>query len=86
MKERLLKIIGIYINLTSHFSSKYAAKLAIKLFSTPQKGKLNEKGNQFLNAAIQEDVIHKNISIKTYCWKGTKETILLAHGWGKQFF
>ena len=81
MNERFLKIIGFYINLISHFSSKYAAKLAIKLFSTPLKGRLNEEEVQYLNAAIQEDVIHENISIKTYCWKGKKETILLAHGW-----
>lgn len=86
MSERLLKIIGIYINLASYFSSKYAAKLAIKLFSTPQKGRLNEKETQYLNAAIQEDIIHENISIKTYCWKGTKETILLAHGWESNSF
>ncbi|MDO5977952.1 alpha/beta hydrolase [Flavivirga spongiicola] len=81
MNAYFIKIIGFYINLISHFSSIYAAKLAIKLFSTPQKGRLNEKENLYLDSAIQEEIIHKNISIKTYCWKGEKETILLAHGW-----
>ncbi|GAA3637497.1 alpha/beta hydrolase family protein [Flavivirga jejuensis] len=81
MNERLLKVIGFYINLISYFSSKYAAKLAIKLFSIPQKGRLNEEEVQYLSTAIQEDIIHENISIKTYYWKGKKDTILLAHGW-----
>lgn len=81
MNNRLLKIIGHYINLISYFSPKYAAKLAIKLFSTPQKGRLNETQAQYLSTAIQEEIIHKNISIKTYYWKGKKDTILLAHGW-----
>ncbi len=86
MNARLPKIIGFCINLISHISPKYAAKLAIKLFSMPQKGRLNDEQSQYLETAIQEDVIHDNISIKTYCWKGKKETILLAHGWESNTF
>ncbi|MDD7886485.1 alpha/beta fold hydrolase [Flavivirga sp. 57AJ16] len=81
MNAYFIKIIGSYINLISYFSPKYAAKLAIKLFSTPQKGRLNEKEKQYLNTAVQEEIMHENISIKTYCWKGEKEPVLLAHGW-----
>ncbi len=81
MNERIYKIIGFCVNLTSYFSSQYAAKLAINLFSSPQKGRLKEDENEYLNSAIQEDIYHNNISIRTYHWKGSKETILLVHGW-----
>ncbi|TGV01187.1 alpha/beta hydrolase [Flavivirga rizhaonensis] len=81
MNARFLKFIGFFINLTSYFSPEYAAKLSIKLFSTPQKGRLDEEATQYLNTAIQKDIIYENISIKTYLWKGKKETVLLAHGW-----
>ncbi|NMH87836.1 alpha/beta hydrolase family protein [Flavivirga algicola] len=86
MKAYFIKFIGFYINLISYISPKYAAKLAIKLFSTPQKGRLNEEQNQYLSTAIQENIIHENISIKTYYWQGKKETILLAHGWKSNAF
>ncbi|GAA3616108.1 alpha/beta hydrolase [Flavivirga amylovorans] len=81
MNARLFKFIGVLINFISYFSREYAAKLSIKLFSTPLKGRLDAEATQYLNTAIQEDVIHENILIKTYLWKGKKETILLAHGW-----
>ncbi|AUP80409.1 alpha/beta fold hydrolase [Flavivirga eckloniae] len=81
MNKNLIKIIGYYINLLSYFSPNYAAKLAIKLFSTPQKGRIQDEQVQYLNTAIQEDIVYENISIKTYCWKGKKDTVLLAHGW-----
>ncbi|MDO5971589.1 alpha/beta hydrolase [Flavivirga aquimarina] len=81
MNKLFIKTIGVYINLISYFLPKYAAELAIKLFSTPRKGRLNEEENQYLNTAIQEDIIYENILIKTYCWKGNSKTILLVHGW-----
>lgn len=36
---------------------------------------------EFLNTAIQKEVTYHDINIMTYHWKGTKETILLVHGW-----
>lgn len=81
MKKYFIKIVGYYINLISFFSPKYAAKLAIDLFSKPLKGRLNETQEHYLGSAIQEEVTHQNISIRTYCWKGKKGPILLAHGW-----
>ncbi|OEK08026.1 alpha/beta hydrolase [Flavivirga aquatica] len=81
MKKYLPKIIGFIINLISCFSSQYAAKLAIQLFSTPKKGRLNNSETLYLESSIQEEIIHESISIKTYRWNGKKDTILLAHGW-----
>jgi len=81
MEKYLPKIIGAIINFISYFSSKFAAKLALDLFSTPKKGKISPKNAEYLKTAIQSNVQFENISIKTYQWKGKKQTILLAHGW-----
>ena len=81
MSEYLPKIIGKTINGISHLNSKYAAKLAITIFSTPQKGKIIKKESAYLKSAEQDYVNFENISIKTYNWKGKKDTILLVHGW-----
>lgn len=86
MNKYLLRIIGGSINLISYISSKQAAKLAIKLFSTPLKGKILEHEQQFLETAKQEKINYKDISIMTYNWSGYKETILLAHGWESNTF
>jgi len=81
MGNFIIKTIGGAINLTSYLSSKFAASIAIKLFSTPQKGKIIPKEANYLKTAIQDHVTFENKAIKTYHWKGTNDTILLAHGW-----
>lgn len=81
MANYLPKIMGFFINLVGLFSSRYAAHLAVTLFSTPFKGKIKPTEAEYLKEASQENVLCNNLSIKTYHWKGKKETILLAHGW-----
>lgn len=81
MKKIITKIIGGIINFISLFSSRSAAKLAIKLFSSPKRKRLKETEKDFLETAFIEDIQYKDISIMTYRWLGKKETILLAHGW-----
>ena len=81
MKRFLIKIVGFYINLISIFSSKYAAKKALKLFSTPRKGQITEDQSDFLSTAFKEELSYNNYDIMTYSWLGKKETILFAHGW-----
>lgn len=86
MSKYLYLSIGFLINITSYFSSKFASKLAIKLFSTPQKGKINDAENTYFKASIQEKLFYKNLPIATYYWSGAKETILLVHGWESNSF
>ena len=81
MNQRLIKAIGNSINFISYFSSYYAAHLAINLFSRPQKGKTKISESAFLNTSIKEAVKYNNFEIMTYHWSGTKDTVLLAHGW-----
>ncbi|WP_194766071.1 alpha/beta hydrolase [Tamlana sp. I1] len=86
MSKNIPQIIGTAINSISHFNPQLAAKLAVKLFSTPRKGKLKANQLSFLNTATQENVICEGIHIKTYHWKGKGETILLVHGWESNTF
>ncbi|ULC60284.1 alpha/beta hydrolase [Flaviramulus sp. BrNp1-15] len=81
MNQNLLKSIGFSFNLVSFISPKLAAKLAILLFSKPQKGKLKGIDSDFLKSANKEVVKYNDIAIMSYHWKGKKDTILLAHGW-----
>jgi len=81
MKHIIAKCIGAIINLVSLFSTRAAAKIAIKLFSSPKRKRLNETEKDFLETAFIEDLKYKDISIMTYRWLGKKDTIVLAHGW-----
>lgn len=81
MSENLTKFVGPSINFISYFSSSYAAKLAVSLFSKPRNAKLNEEAVGYLSHAKQEDLTYEGFTIKTYTWKGSKSTILLVHGW-----
>ena len=80
------KIIGFCINFIGLFSSAYAAKLAVKIFSSPRKGSLGEEESDYLDTAFKEEVVYQDISLMTYRWLGNKETILLAHGWESNAF
>ncbi|MBP0904427.1 alpha/beta hydrolase [Mariniflexile gromovii] len=86
MNKYFLKAIGGFINLISYFSPNYAAQIAVFLFSKPKKGKTKEVELPFLNTAKKETVQYQNMSIATYHWSGTKETVLLIHGWESNAF
>jgi esterase/lipase len=77
----IVKFIGFYYNILSFFSSKYAAKKALNLFSKPRKGKITEAQSDFLNTAFKEKLSYNENALMTYRWAGEKQTVLLAHGW-----
>lgn len=81
MKEIIVKIIGNYYNLLSYLSKDYAANKALKLFTTPRKGRIKEKQADFLGTAFKEELTYNKLPIMTYRWLGNKDTILLVHGW-----
>src|SRR5210317_2463091 len=81
MNKYIPKIVGVYLNVLSIFSSDYAANKALHLFSKPRKGRLKPYQEKFLDSAIQQTLYFEDLAIQVYHWEGTKETILLAHGW-----
>lgn len=81
MKKLIVKFVGTSINALSFISKPYATRKALELFMTPRSGKINEAQATFLNTAQQEKLMTKGHAIMTYHWPGTKQTIILAHGW-----
>ncbi|MDA9970694.1 alpha/beta hydrolase [Flavobacteriaceae bacterium] len=82
MKTIIPKLIGGIINLIGFLNTAYASKLALKLFSKPRDGQLTQNAHSFLETATTKTTLHYNsLPIQTYHWEGTKETVLLAHGW-----
>ncbi|WP_026755481.1 alpha/beta hydrolase [Sediminibacter sp. Hel_I_10] len=86
MKQVIAKILGGFINVWAFISAKSAAKMSLKLFSSPRRISIKEKQKDFLETAFIEDVDFGKHSLKTYRWLGKKETILLAHGWESNSF
>ena len=82
----LPKIIGNGLNAVSFVAPKYASIKALNLFATPRKGRLDDKQAKFLNTANQQTLKFEDLSIQTYNWKGSKNTILFAHGWESNSF
>jgi pimeloyl-ACP methyl ester carboxylesterase len=81
MEKYIIKLIGSYLNVLSFVSADYAANKALHIFSTPRKGRLKPKHEDFLNSAVKEQLRYEDLNIMTYHWQGDKDTILLVHGW-----
>ncbi|MBF8150430.1 alpha/beta hydrolase [Winogradskyella sp. F6397] len=81
MSSFVIKSIGSALNATSLISSKFAAKRAINLFSSPRKGRYNDDQKRIIESAFFEEVTYNNFDIATYRWVGKGKTILLVHGW-----
>ncbi|WP_223033027.1 alpha/beta fold hydrolase [Hanstruepera marina] len=77
----ITKLIGFLVNIVSLFSKRTAGKIALYLFTTPRRGRINEKQSDFLGTAFREEIDYKDTSIMTYRWLGNRKTILLVHGW-----
>lgn len=72
---------GAYFNSLSLVSKKKAAEKAFTLFCTPRKGSVRSEQQGFLNEAKGIRVKTNGLELQTYHWKGSKETVLLIHGW-----
>lgn len=59
-------------------------KIAFDKLTNPQIRKLREREIEVLNTAIKEDIVFKGFIIKTYRWEGSKDSVLLIHGWEGQ--
>ncbi len=77
----LIKVIGQLLNVLAIFSPNRAAKIAIDIFSKPQKGKLSSDQNSFLSSAKITILNFQGTDIMTYYWPGANGCVLLAHGW-----
>jgi pimeloyl-ACP methyl ester carboxylesterase len=72
---------GKYFNTLALISKEKAAKKAFTLFCSPRKGAILEYQKRFLEEAKKDFVTIENLKLQTYTWQGSKETVLLLHGW-----
>lgn len=79
-------LYGFYFNTLAVFSKEKAAKKAFDLFCTPRKGKVLAHQKDFLDSAKTETVEAEDVHFQTYHWPGTKDTVLLLHGWESNTF
>ncbi|WP_274473737.1 alpha/beta fold hydrolase [Mangrovimonas aestuarii] len=81
MTNSAVKFIGSCVNGISYISPNLAANTALKLFTTPRKGKISAEQQTFLDTSQQLLLNHNGHNIMTYHWSGNNKTVLLAHGW-----
>lgn len=86
MKEQLPKIIGGVVNATSYLSPTLSGRLALKIFSSPKKGRVTTEEAKFLDKAEQLKLSHPEGDVMTYKWANNGKTALLAHGWESNSF
>lgn len=80
--EKLIpKLYGIYFNILVLFSKRKTAEKVFNVFCTVRKGKILTSQKNFIDPV--KDKVHSlaEHKIQSYQWQGTKETILLLHGW-----
>lgn len=90
MKKLLTKILplayGKYFNLYSLVSPKKTAHRAFTLFCTVRKGRVLPQQAAYLEKAKLDLENVAGHQLQSYRWKGSKETVLLVHGWESNTF
>jgi pimeloyl-ACP methyl ester carboxylesterase len=85
MKKLLTKLIqklyGVFLNLYALILPKKAAKKAFLIFSKVRKGRVLPHQKDYLDSAKDRQLDIADHTIQTYRWKGSKETVVLIHGW-----
>jgi pimeloyl-ACP methyl ester carboxylesterase len=62
-------------------SPPLAARLAVRLFTTPRARTLSPQESQFLQQAQSRRLAHAGGDIQVYEWAGAGPTVLILHGW-----
>lgn len=86
ISDYLPLIYGKYFNALARLSKKYAAKKAFQTFSKVRKGRVLPEQEAFLNRARMAVEKVADHQLQSYLWRGTKETVLLVHGWESNSF
>lgn len=81
LQKLIPKLIGFYFNIVVWFSPKKAAYKAFLVFIKVRKGRVLPNQKAFLDQAKLEVLSLDENEIQVYNWSGTKETVLLVHGW-----
>ena len=80
MNTFIPKLIGACVNVFAYLNQSRASNLALDLFSKPLRGRFKHP-YPTLEKAAKKFLYYENLEIATYQWIGSKQTVLLAHGW-----
>ncbi|WP_446050126.1 alpha/beta fold hydrolase [Zobellia laminariae] len=86
INKLLPKVFGRYFNMLARVSKKKAAEKAFYVFCTVRKGKVLPNQKEYLDKAKNGTIEVKDHTLQTYHWPGSKETVLLVHGWESNTF
>jgi pimeloyl-ACP methyl ester carboxylesterase len=81
LTQSIPKLYGQLLNLYTVFNPNDAAKKAFKIFCKVRKGRVLTNQEAYLNSAKHKVHDIAEHSVQTYKWEGTRETVLLVHGW-----
>ncbi len=82
MSPRLQRRLKSSFAITQRLSSRLAGRLALELFLTPPKRKIEAIDVPVLAEARRGTVAVNGGSVATYEWGDAGPTVLLLHGWG----
>lgn len=81
-KKAALFLIRNGLNGLAYVAPGRAGRLALRLFSTPLRGRFREPLPEILDRADERlRIEHRGEEIGAWFYRGTRETVLLAHGW-----
>jgi pimeloyl-ACP methyl ester carboxylesterase len=80
-RKLLPKLVGLKLNSLFFVNPQLALEQAFYLFCAPRRGKPEAHESPFLDSAKSEKIKIGNVSTQVYRWNGTKEKVLLLHGW-----
>ena len=81
MKNILLRIISVYLNIINFLSAKIGGRHAFFIFCYPFKAKITTKQQEFLDTSHQFKLPVDDFEIQCYRWGNGPKNILFVHGW-----
>lgn len=77
----VLTFIRLGFSILGPLAPRLAARLAIRLFSTPRFRARHSSSDEWLEKARRFEIPFKSYHLKAYEWGSGDRTILLVHGW-----
>ncbi|HEY0741147.1 MAG TPA: alpha/beta hydrolase [Chryseosolibacter sp.] len=81
MKNLIIRLYGVYMNLLAVVAPSKAAEKGFLLFCKPFRVGITPKQKQFFNSAEKFTIKHEGEIIQGYRWGKGEQKILFLHGW-----
>ena len=85
-KKYFPKLVGVGLNTMGLVAPRKAAEVALDIFCTPRKGKIQSYQKKFLKKFKQVTLDFNGIPVITYDNGKSGKKVLLCHGWESNSF